>query len=319
MKKLALLAMWILSSGVTLQAQPHPNFGQIGEVSTVIKMDARQKEFARKAKDSYLFKKKRIEKQKFTSDIVSQMYTLDKEYHQEIVKLLSDKQIGEYCKVMYTPEIQEQTNYYMMLFSKVEKGKPIINIEIAKSQLFDFLMKKKTISFKYKYDYSLLKKEEETLKREQPEILRFIKGMNKKDRMAANKKTDVFKQYELDKENHEKLIKTMSDKQIADYCMLNFAPEVEAKTQYRISLLTEIDNDYTDVELEKIKKDIFNYLMLEKIVYYKYKYDYAAQKENIGRLKAIQPAALKSSINNEKQKSYGKVVAGVVNWKHRRK
>ena len=114
-------------------------------------------------------------------------------------------------------------------------------------------------------------------------------------------------------------MKTMSDKQIANYCMLNFAPEVEAKTQYRMSLLTEVDNDYTEKELEKIKKDIFNYLMLEKIVYYKYKYDYAAQKENIGRLKAIQPVALKSSINNEKQKSYGKVVAGVINWKHRRK
>lgn len=319
MKRFVLSAMWLLSSWVALHAQPSPDFGQIGDVSSIIKIDARQKETVRKINNNYFLQKKKLEKQKLTSDVVSKMYAINKTYHQELVKLLSDKQISEYCKVMYAPEIQEKVDYYMTIFSQTEKGKPDINVDIAKSQLYDFFLKEKTMSLKYKHDYSLQKKAEDALKREQPDILRFIKSKNKRERMAANKKTDVFKQYELDKENHDKLMKTMSDKQIANYCMLNFAPEVEAKTQYRMSLLTEVDNDYTEKELEKIKKDIFNYLMLEKIVYYKYKYDYAAQKENIGRLKAIQPVALKSSINNEKQKSYGKVVAGVINWKHRRK
>lgn len=49
-------------------------------------------------------------------------------------------------------------------------------------------------------------------------------------------------------------------------------------------------------------QDIYKYLMLEKIVYFTYKYDYAKQKNNISRLKAIQPSVLKASNNIEKQK-----------------
>lgn len=127
-------------------------------------------------------------------------------------------------------------------------------------------------------------------------------------------KENAYKKYEIDKECHEKLIGQLSDQQISDYCKIVFAPEVSAKTNYHISLLKEVDNDYTESELTAAWNAIYKYLMLEKIVYFKYKYDYAKQKENISRLKAIQPKYLKSSINNEKQKGYGKVISGKVNW-----
>lgn len=128
----------------------------------------------------------------------------------------------------------------------------------------------------------------------------------------------AFRKYEIEKKCHEEIVSQLSDRQIAEYCEVTFAPEVTAKTDYRMSLLTEVDNDYTEAELQKMRKDIYSYLMLEKIVYYKYKYDYAKQKENISRLKAIQPAALKSAVNNEKQKSYGKVTSGRVQWRQKK-
>lgn len=128
----------------------------------------------------------------------------------------------------------------------------------------------------------------------------------------------TFRKYEIEKKCHEEIVSQLSDRQIAEYCEVTFAPEVTAKTDYRMSLLTEVDNDYTEAELQKMRKDIYSYLMLEKIVYYKYKYDYAKQKENISRLKAIQPAALKSAVNNEKQKSYGKVTSGRVQWRQKK-
>lgn len=128
-------------------------------------------------------------------------------------------------------------------------------------------------------------------------------------------KSLAFQKYEIEKQYHEEFISQLSDIQIAEYCNTVFAPEVTAKTDYRISLLTEVDNDYTESELENARKEIYNYLMLEKIVYFKYKYDFAKQKNNISRLKAIQPASLKSSLNNEKQKGYGKVMSGHVNWR----
>lgn len=131
---------------------------------------------------------------------------------------------------------------------------------------------------------------------------------------TVTSKEDAFRKYEIDKECHEKLISQLTDKQIADYCNVVFAPEVSAKTDYRMSLLKEVDNEYTDEELVNAWYSIYKYLMLEKIVYFKYKYDYAKQKENISRLKALQPSALKASINNEKQKGYDKVISGKVKW-----
>lgn len=131
---------------------------------------------------------------------------------------------------------------------------------------------------------------------------------------TVKSKEDAFRKYEIERECHEIIIGQLTDKQIADYCNVVFAPEVSAKTDYRMSLLKEVDNEYTDEELVNAWNSIYEYLMLEKIVYFKYKYDYAKQKENISRLKALQPSALKASINNEKQKGYDKVISGKVKW-----
>lgn len=145
--------------------------------------------------------------------------------------------------------------------------------------------------------------------------------MKKKSQIEAidstlSSKEIAFKKYEIEKAYHEDFISQLSEKQVADYCKIVFSPEVSAKTDYRISLLLDVDNDYTESEIEVARNEIYKYLMLEKIVYFKYKYDFAKQKENISRLKGIQPSSLKASINNEKQKGYNKVVCGKVNWKN---
>ena len=131
---------------------------------------------------------------------------------------------------------------------------------------------------------------------------------------AQDKKEMAFKKYAIDKKCHEELIQSLSEKQIAEYCNIVFAPEVDAKTKYKLSLLTEEENNYTEAEISSMYQEIYKYLMLEKIVYFTYKYDYAKQKNNISRLKAIQPTCLKASNNIEKQKGYGKFVSGKVKW-----
>ena len=132
-------------------------------------------------------------------------------------------------------------------------------------------------------------------------------GMDAKER--------AFRKYEIDKTCHEEFVNQLSDKQISEYCNTIFAPEVTAKTEYRMSLLVELENEYTEAELEKIRGDIYRYLMLEKIVYFRYKYDFAKQKAAISRLKSVQPQSLKASMNIEKQKNYGKLFNGKINWK----
>lgn len=141
------------------------------------------------------------------------------------------------------------------------------------------------------------------------------KGLYHETRTKNRDKKDMaFKRYAIDKKYHEELIQSLSEKQISEYCNVVFAPEVDAKTKYKLSLLTEEENNYSEAEVSAMYQDIYKYLMLEKIVYFTYKYDYAKQKNNISRLKAIQPAILKASNNIEKQKGYGKFVSGKIKW-----
>jgi hypothetical protein len=119
--------------------------------------------------------------------------------------------------------------------------------------------------------------------------------------------------YNATREFHEKFMNTLTEVQRIAYIKCVSAPEVEAKTQYRISLLKSTNN-YSDSELEGKKKEIYDYLMLEKIVYTKDRYDYAKQKNNISRLKSIQPTSLKESLNVEKQRGLGKLRSGNILW-----
>ena len=134
---------------------------------------------------------------------------------------------------------------------------------------------------------------------------------------ACYKVTDIKASVELiyrtKKQFHETMMKVLTESQIIRYVNVAYAPEIEAKTNYKMSLLEE-NGEYTDSELESMRKGIYTYLMLEKVVYFRDKYDYAKQKNNISRLKKLQPAALKESNNIEKQKGMGRLVSGKIKW-----
>lgn len=109
------------------------------------------------------------------------------------------------------------------------------------------------------------------------------------------------------------LMSTLSERQKNIYISTMYKPEINEKTEYRLSLLKE-ESNYSEKELEKIRKEIFSYLMTEKIVYIRDKYDIAKQKNNIRRLKNIQPASMKKSDILEKLKFQGKLKNGKISW-----
>lgn len=119
--------------------------------------------------------------------------------------------------------------------------------------------------------------------------------------------------YEARRNCHNILVKTLSNAQFVKFIKASCAPEVNAKSDYYLSLL-RLMNKYTEAELCVFKEEIYNFLMLEKIAYVKYKYDYGKQKENIGRLKAVKPKSLQESLNIEKQTSMEKIRNGRVLW-----
>lgn len=119
--------------------------------------------------------------------------------------------------------------------------------------------------------------------------------------------------YEANKAFNETLMNILSEPQRNRYIQVTSTPEIEAKARYKVSLLEET-GEYTDTELATKEKEIFNYLMAEKIVYVRDKYNIRKQKENIRRLKQVQPVSLRESEIREKQKAQGRVVNGKVRW-----
>lgn len=59
-------------------------------------------------------------------------------------------------------------------------------------------------------------------------------------------------------------MRTLTEKQRSRYIRITSIPDVEAKAEYKVSLLRE-SGDYTESELEAKKTEIFNYLMAEKL------------------------------------------------------
>ncbi|MDR1698277.1 MAG: hypothetical protein LBR75_00420 [Prevotellaceae bacterium] len=112
---------------------------------------------------------------------------------------------------------------------------------------------------------------------------------------------------------HETLMKTLNEKQRNEYIRVTSTPEVMEKAASRVAELAETD-DYTEAQLEEAQKEIFNYLMLEKVVYARDKFDHRKQKENIRKLKGVEPTHLKKANAREKMRTQGKSVQGKVKW-----
>lgn len=119
--------------------------------------------------------------------------------------------------------------------------------------------------------------------------------------------------YNAQKTFHKAQVSNMTEKQWVEYVKVHYAPEVEAKTDYYLSLLSE-SADYSDAELQQAKDEIYDFLMKEKVVYARYKYDFATQKRNIAKLKVIQPASLRYALTIEKAKAEGTFSKGKINW-----
>lgn len=119
--------------------------------------------------------------------------------------------------------------------------------------------------------------------------------------------------YYANKTFNKVLMQTLTEAQRNRYIRITSLPEIEAKTEYKVSLLEE-SGEYTETELKSKYNEIFNYLMMEKIVYARDKYDIRKQKDNIARLKNIQPKSLRESNIREKQKAQGRFVNGKTKW-----
>lgn len=106
---------------------------------------------------------------------------------------------------------------------------------------------------------------------------------------------------------------TLNNQQTMQYVNAKGNADVRRKTEDRMAMLRETE-DYKESELLEIEEQVFNYLMLEKVVYMRDKHNVAKQKENIHRLKSIQPTYIKAAESHRKLKHDGRIQNGRVKW-----
>ncbi len=126
--------------------------------------------------------------------------------------------------------------------------------------------------------------------------------------------------YAANKKWQQTLMKTLTEEQRNQYIRVTAAPEVQAKAAAKVETLKE-SGSYTQAQLDSAQTQIFEYLMLEKVVYardkYDYrkqKYDYRKQKENIAQLKKRQPARMRQADTQEKARIERKHYQGRTEW-----
>lgn len=119
--------------------------------------------------------------------------------------------------------------------------------------------------------------------------------------------------YDTNKKCHEGIMNLLSDSQKTKYIRVTSTPEINAKTEAKIQILRE-SNKYSETQLDSMKKETFEYLMLEKVVYARDKYKIQQQKDNIRKLKHLEPKSLSESNTREKLKAQGKINRGNINW-----
>lgn len=112
---------------------------------------------------------------------------------------------------------------------------------------------------------------------------------------------------------NSKFMELLSDKQKAEYVRNTAAPEIAKKTDAKMKTLRK-SGDYTELELEASYSEIYEYFMLEKIVYVSDKFNIDRQKENIAQLKKLEPQMLKTANSIQKAKHQGKTYQKGYQW-----
>lgn len=120
--------------------------------------------------------------------------------------------------------------------------------------------------------------------------------------------------FQKDSVFHYYFYSLMTDSQTVVYVRNKGKADVERKTDEKMKYL-ESANYYKEEELEIMRKQIFHYLMREKVVYMRDKYDIDKQKQNIQSLKMIQPICLKEAETRRKLKNKGLITNEGIVWR----
>jgi len=115
------------------------------------------------------------------------------------------------------------------------------------------------------------------------------------------------------KRNHEGMMNSLSDDQKLKYVKSFATPGVMERTEAKITILRET-NKYSEAQLENMKSEIFNFLIMAKLVYIRDKYDETKLRDNLHKLKPLIPSSMKEADKLLQIKAQGRIQNGSINW-----
>lgn len=305
---------------------------EIVELKKMLILNASQEESIRIAFEAYGKRNDSI--LSFVQDpiqAVTQKRQSEKQYHEKLMSTLTEEQQTTYLRITCTPEVAEKTEVELSQLMKSGTYSETQQ-DSLRTAIFENMMSKKLLSRKYKYDYSKYQEEMAGINNTELVELKSIITVSPTQEVLIN---EAYNGYQLSKDSIALMVKNptevarlkrhaqkkydkalmgaLSNSQLIEYIQVSSTPEVLEKAEAKIAVLRE-NGDYTEDELKAEKAKIFNYLMLEKVVYARDKYDYAKQKENIGQLKKLKPAKMVKAETYEKLKVQGKHYQGKIQW-----
>ena len=264
----------------------------------------------------------------------------DKSFQQQLLATLTADQKRQYLSITVTPEVSERTEAKMEELRETGDY-TTAQLDSARQVIYRQLLDEKILSSSDKQKFRQQRAETAGQKREQSqrqrsnrkitelkkmidltpgqeEILRsaYIKHQEQGDSILQKVKDAALASelsYRSNRELHSVLMNTLTEAQRNRYIRIDSTPEVWAKAAAKVAELAET-GDYTEAQLAEAQTEIFDYLMLEKIVYARDKYDLRKQKENIRKLKGGEPTHLKRANAREKMRTQGKSEQGIVQW-----
>ncbi|MCL2649544.1 MAG: hypothetical protein FWD60_00795 [Candidatus Azobacteroides sp.] len=300
---------------------------KVSEVETMVELSASQKNDLQIAAESYFWKTdsaKFIVKDAQTASDMKLEAT--KEFALGLEKILTDDQLTQYYRNKCAAFIQNKTAERAEILKQTF---PENEVNSSYDALYDYYLKEKVINEKYKYDKVKREKELAILSKNKPEILsKKIISTENIVNLAKGKTTEIdniVTLTETQKEKVQKLSETyfhqtdsakylvkdgsratemkeqaakkfalglekiLTDDQLTKYYQNQYAAFIQSKTAERAEILKQT---FPENEVNSSYDALYDYLLKEKVINEKYKYDKVKREKELAALSQNKPGIL---------------------------
>ena len=282
---------------------------------------------------------------------VKMKYDAAKKFQEGLLEVLTPEQQESYFKIIVIPYAKAEWEEEI---SNLMAKMPDLDISIYSDSIMDYTLKEQIIYSQYKYDLKTRDEKIEQLNVNEPKILNSKQIINpawiansaqrklseirkmvalnpqQESQVQAIGETYFWKvdsakyltndasiaenmKYEAGKEFFNSLMSILTENQQYTYLELLSAEYAKPKAQSKW-LYLQASGLYNESELNTFYDEIYEFLLMEKMAYIRYRYNPDKQKENADLLRKQRPKSLLEADALEKAALDGKSYTGSYQW-----